>query len=998
MAKTTIGFEDITLAGAIKIDFEPMMRDHFTTFELSLGNVIFGIGTFLDDPHIGPRTGVYWVFAEGGQIDARGFSVDDPQELELDFSLTAGGHYIERTVGVDPIMKPSEEGSSDAITHTVERYAKDIWETDIETGRIHLTFGDIALELVNSAAPPGSDPTDPEGPFFGLITPASVLGVMFTSCWWEMEEGVETAWLALSLSGIDYSFDEVFKPGPPGTSLYMRGQGNQLIWGSTGEKESKDKGVFTYISPPHIVDWSGYGLCDWGEAEHNPRYDDVLVWGGFHKSQAMDNFTWPLKEETQVGGSGEFDWGDPIPVRLGELRALGTYIQRVAPFADLQSNVAEFWPGPWSYLYVDTKSHMENRFYPKPGDHPLRLPYGIPHLLDPMPHVDPHFGIHVEHDDVSVNMPMGLTERPTHWQGTNFIALDNRTAPVTFKVPSDGGSLHRTFKRNWLPRCTALIEYGRKTGNWSVFPAGYQVRRANYMLELYGDWDWADIKDKTGYEEEEEDVGYFASHRYLLFALEGPQTADETEVMVKLTHHAENVSDDHTLDLTGESGMREVTVALGAPKVTEYTGRYDYGAKQLLIDLAEPYNAIPDLRHVSKLEIFFGEEHEGDWSLVDVTLKRDTDAITRVTMHEPRLGYVSGGLRGVVDGLYPWALCAPDNHNVYAGQEQLVELINWYKTVTLNLTQDGSAAWELEHFLGIVNGACEGWKWTLPDNWGAMLVDEDDRLMTYGYSFDIAERQDLIITDAEAASPEHPAYLGVSKLLARGMGGSVSDLPVYGYSTELTNRYPGRLGAYRWHTAAQLVYRPHGVVCVQGGIHGLGEQVQQAKAIPIYTKRADEDGSHWEVVYELGADIHGYWAVGSDIVAEYTGISPVYWQYRVGKTGSTIGRLYERQWVAEYFKRFKIGGVDAVRDPWGVIWEAFTLEGKVYVRRLNRQALSWGPNRLVVETGGDVGQPSISRNHLGLIYVSALVDDAISPTTWYSRDTGKTWEELPSDD
>ncbi len=85
-------------------------------------------------------------------------------------------------------------------------------------------------------------------------------------------------------------------------------------------------------------------------------------------------------------------------------------------------------------------------------------------------------------------------------------------------------------------------------------------------------------------------------------------------------------------------------------------------------------------------------------------------------------------------------------------------------------------------------------------------------------------------------------------------------------------------------------------------------------------------------------------------------------------------------------------------DPWGFTWEAFTIDGSIFVRRLNRQQLTFGEPILVAQLGDGISQPAITRNHTGIIYVSVIVEGAAEPVTYISRDTAKTWEQLSSDD
>ncbi len=940
IAHTTIGFEDTVLTGTVTIDFDKLMDDHFAQFVLQLGELQLWIGTHLDSPSAPNRTGVYWIQVPGRQEAAAPFDVSDPKELELEFSIAASGYHIQRQLSHTPLMKPACDFPSPHETHTVEREAIDTWTTELEDGTIEVQFGELSASITNGQPPPGYDPTDPENPAYAEITPTSHISLDFQACYTQHDGSYDSARVSLALNNVPLIFDEVYAEKPP---VVMRGDGSTLFWGSTGVSEVKDISIAAHVAPPHIVDWSQYGLCNWGETAHNDEYDSVLVWGGFTKTTAIDGIVWPLREETDAGGTGEFDWGDPIPVRLGDLRALGTYVQRVNPYTPLKSNAPEFWYGPWVSLRVDTRSHQKHNLYPKPlSEHPLRLPIGIPHLLNPMPDVDPHFPLTVTRTDVVVDVPDGLDGRPSAWESADFELTGGdvgSTGVVEFDVPIDGGVLSRTLKSNWLPRCSALIEYGGATGNWSVFPAGYMVHRANYMRELYDEWDWDDIEEKTGYVEDDEDVTYFSSHRYLLIEIEGPMAADATELQVDLTYRVETVNDDHTLDLTGPSGVRGVSCSLGPPRVASYTGYYTASKKAITIDLAEPFGALLDLRHVESISITFADIHAGEWELSNVALVHDDNIPEAlVTMHEARHGYVSGGVRGVVNGVYPLSLVTSGNFQTYGGQEPLVELINWNWTVTPQLTLDGSTAWSLEEFVDILTAACEGWEWELPDNWGNMVTDAFDNRLTVGRSFDVAERQ---------------AY-------------------------EPATGYPARLGAQRWQTAPRLVYRPHGVVCVQGGIHGLTDTRNGSGGVVAY--------GGGEIA--LQTDAHGYFQIGADIVREY----PTPWEYTVG--GQKFSRLYERQYRSALYDIFpRCRQPHLALDDSGRVWLAAN-DGKgnirVYWRPSPQQPWERCTDAFISR---DHAHPCITPMHDGRLMVSATDSTGVVDIVVSSND-GKNWGTL----
>jgi hypothetical protein len=981
---TTIGFDDIVVSG--EVELPPVGA----SWEFTIGDIILTV--WVDGLYIH-----FDISSAGGPLSswASGTTPIAPtqvDDLTFTFAVTAGGYHIRRSYGLDTIgfpprgrMKPNEENPSPNPTHSIEMYAADNWVVDKDPGALHVQLGEIEWDGVN-----GMNPAPPSDPFPGdyrvEVLPSSQMSVLFGGTYDAGDPRVLCT-TTVSTNYLDYDFsliDELLVVDvPTQRGIHMTGSDNAITW-RNDDGIGGVHGMWVAISPPLAVNWENYGLCDWGETKHNERYDDVLVWGGFRKVPEMDGkISWPHKSETQVPMASEdddFEYGDSIPVRLGDLHKLGVYVQ-----PPLEGDNCRFWEGPNILLHVDRKSHIKHNLYPK-GDleHPLRFPIGIPHLLNPMPDASPRFEIPVERYNVAIDIPQGTTKRPSVWEcDDDHIAnlLPKLEEPVQFNTTEKKPfTLYRNLQSSWLPRCQALIDYGNQTGNWAPFPTSYIIRRANYFGQVFDDWDWQDIEDKTGYIIGPEDVSCYSSHRYLKVKLRTwvedmgwlpgtSATVGDDGYKLTLTHHEEQVSDSHILDLTGASGIREVTVSLGPPQQTTFEGKDHPDGDAIVFDFAEHLPDIPDLRHVSKIELFVDNTADDRvWELVDVELY---DAVAKpqalATMHEARHAYVSGGVRGVVNGLYEHALCAPGNFRVYNGHEPLVELINWYWTQTLQLTLDGSTAWQLEDFLILLSGCCEGWNWRLPDNWDAMVLDADDNRLTFGYSFDFEEAQDTIVVAGATDSSQPP------------------------------DAYAGRIGAYRWQAAPHLVYKPHGVVCVQGGMHGFADDTDRLNYVSIYHKPEGMPETNWLIHKYASVNGYAYWATGDDIVYAYNDTTPVFWNYRVGKKGTPIPRLYERQWVHRYYEssldRFD-GGINAMRDPWDIIWEAYTIGGNVYVRRLNRQLLSWGPSVLVASVGNDASQPSISRNHSGLLYVSVLAGSESNPITFYSDDVGRTWVQF----
>ncbi len=380
---TTIGYDNITLSGEICVnknvfyeyEREVDIAQHFS-WRMIIGDVQLACWYVTDFTYDRNEFG-YVLSTQADEwfdhikIINRPFSLGE--DLCLPFSINVSGYHIRRTYGIDisgPFgsgrMKPNEENPSPNPTHSIEMYAADNWITDDDPGEIHVTFGDLSWDMINGENNP------PEGyPFWARILPSDF--IYLESCKYQADDAMTSCTTTLNTNLFPYNFDHVnISEEVPvvGSDVYcyLTGSGNKLEWwndGGFGRRHTCCLGVKLY--PPLVVDWSRYGLCDWGETKHNERYDDVLVWGGFRKVPEMDGkISWPHKSETQVPMASEdadFEYGDSIPVRLGDLHKLGVYAQ-----PPLEEDNCRFWEGPNIFLHVDRKSHIKHNLYPK-GDH-----------------------------------------------------------------------------------------------------------------------------------------------------------------------------------------------------------------------------------------------------------------------------------------------------------------------------------------------------------------------------------------------------------------------------------------------------------------------------------------------------------------------------------------------------------------------------------------------------------------------------------------------------
>jgi len=360
----------------------------------------------------------------------------------------------------------------------------------------------------------------------------------------------------------------------------------------------------------------------------------------------------------------------------------------------------------------------------------------------------------------------------------------------------------------------------------------------------------------------DEDVTYWLSHRYLEISCQ-PQTGPLPvgtilSIPITVKYKTASVYDNHQ-DSTIDALQRQVSVSLGAEQEISYTGRAAAGT--IWVDLWT--TARPDLQHVSSIEITLPDGY-GNWVLSDTHLREhnSNDPVhvapsthTYLTMHEVLRAYASGGARSQVDGICIGSLCSAANFNVFSGHERLLEMIWWFTYITEKNTVDQSAMWSLANYLQMASYCVEGWDAALPGNWDARTIDADDKILTQGYSCDVMECQ------------HHNVDSGVA------IGG---------------------LKCYQWATAAGILYKPHGVLVVEGGIHGLANR-RDACCVKVY-RRERGTSDVWENISSPATDGHGYWyfpaasdsgGVGEPIVRYDTDEKPVYYEYLVSGSNNT---------------------------------------------------------------------------------------------------------------
>jgi len=127
------------------------------------------------------------------------------------------------------------------------------------------------------------------------------------------------------------------------------------------------------------------------------------------------SFTWPQKEDTDIGGEGDFDWGDSIPVRIGELHGIGTYWQIVENFDRSQNSPYEyeFWVGPDLFLRIDQVSARAHNIPTHSGQYIIM---GGPPLNATNCYSDPTFTCNLALNDTNFDLGGALGHRASAWE------------------------------------------------------------------------------------------------------------------------------------------------------------------------------------------------------------------------------------------------------------------------------------------------------------------------------------------------------------------------------------------------------------------------------------------------------------------------------------------------------------------------------------------------------------------------------------------------------
>ena len=568
--------------------------------------------------------------------------------------------------------------------------------------------------------------------------------------------------------------------------------------------------------------------------------------------------------------------------------------------------------------------------------------YPVPGLSATDCHSNPLFDIRVTHADVDADAPASLGYRPSAWQSDDFLVTNGGVGSsgfVSFGVSASGETLYRELTDNWLAR---NVFYSGPPCVAVAMPHSYFHHKQNSWSDTYG-------SPYQGYTSPDEDVTWYQSHRYLEIGLAPGGVPTEKNFQVTLYYKTETVADNYFDDAT-----RTVVCSLSAEQSVTYMVTWD--SNRLWVDLWK--KDCPALEHITKIEIQFPQEALA-WALTGMTLARHSDhdphraEVTPhglVTVAEVWDRYMWRGLNAVMDGKCKQVLrtSGPQEH-VYSGHEEVVEAV--WRLITALTKTDASSAWTAANYCSILSNCCEGWTWQLPADWNALTIDAASGILTLGYSFDWVERQDY---DVDAGT------------------------------------YPGGLTVLNWTPAKALLYKPHGVTVVQGGIHGMANRRSDCCGA-VYNREAGSAAA-WTLVDSPASDGHGYWFTGQDLLHHYTGMVPTYYEYRVNELPPEydFNRLYRGQWEWDYLVIASAGkkcGVYTDRD--GVTWYVWIAGNDILLKYMTAEYTTFSV-AITVDSSGLYDMVDVHGDGR-LLVVGARNSGTEAMYSFHSVDMGGTW-------
>jgi len=1043
VAKTDIVSEDsIEWSGSLWLTSNNGAGDYGAAVWLNCNNIEVRMTLESDDPNGRARFvgTISWGGGGPGEVDTWNGSWFThwlqpgyvEQTIDWPFTISSTGSYIDR----DRTMEPWR-GSTIGPTHAIESRFSEVWVNGA-TREVTVTFGELSW-------------ADAE-----TIYPDSSVGVGHY-LHWPSETDFDYAKITLESTSFEYDFTSIedhcygaYDTAPLGTNP---GEGNMGVWGDGSALNFRTFGagtgfgahpyIYKTFSQPRVLDLRQTGLCGWGDTSPDDdlygsqlhwlwngyavcpvwRYQDGPLWvpgdatcgsppglypqwagpawdavagkfdpmwnpldaycpycgsqlrpGGMLKVPWVSG--WPDTSETDWESTGEFQDSTEAPLTQSQLHnVFDPYAQRLTPYsawdkkAEYADDDYDLLSGSGGTLLVDRTNGRKNRLpdtLAKPGGVPV-IPIHVGGCNSTSCSSSPYFNLAIDFKAVDVDLSGTTGARVSAWESDDFSVSGGAvgtSSTVKFTVPAGGGTLKRgPLIDPYWGRNAAMI--AAESGG--AFSECYTYHKNNTAIP--GGWPsgWTDT-DCQGGGHAGVDVTWWATHRYATLVA-APDTGWDgiTLPQLRLTYSTEAV-DDNLYDSWPTKDV-EVSVASSGLMLTIVGAR---NGDTVYYDLLHPRFA--RLEHVTQIEVIFAEGAAGDWTLNGLRLDPSdaapgaTTALSTTTMHQCHHAYDWGGIRGVIDGRCVLALRATDcgaalyqpRHVWKKGLEELIPDVDEVYTLDpVKGTLDTSTVYSLEKYARLIEAVGEGWTATTPGDWDSRYKDGDGTVLDIGRAFDVVENQD---------------YGGVR----------------CGFS------------GWLWQGVAGLCYTPHGVLCAQGGIHGLSNVVDTPSFVVVERRLPASGYDDWTAVAPaLGSDAHGYWAGGFNFVEGYYANLPAYWQFRVDDY--EFARLYARQWQWAYYNAMGWPDIDIGRID-GITHLAWISSDGIYYSQIDDQLEGWRYGAIDPVAGkvkkvlvmptvdGPFDNPSVTRLPTDRLIVTAHNRGLASTRAMISKNQGETWE------
>lgn len=569
------------------------------------------------------------------------------------------------------------------------------------------------------------------------------------------------------------------------------------------------------------------------------EFSDALLWGGFrrHDAYALD---YPLKEDTEIVGTGEFAHGEACPLKLSDIIGLGetvtsnwqSWVGSIAPNLSGPGGdplTGDFLPALWDGTIrarLDKQWMLDNNWLVQQNMGSAESPdpcYDRDLVVDgwlydqPDTTAQPWEELEISlADTVDIDLSGKVAKRVTAWTSEDGVVEGGEvdsTGAVKLTL-EDAGSLTRTLKSNFA----AKVAWVKSTQSYAELPRLYWLLGQNApTCKGYGTWP-------------NEDVCKW-NYAYLDVGLVCPPETLETDIVTLTVQYRKitNLVDSHVIStrrITGDPDPEWDVAPFECDRGDLQTLTYEItglepGAQTKQVCLMTPASGAtqPDIQFAEVVTLDF--PRAGEWQLSSLRLAKGEAAATHLFTHvaedwrysvNPLVSteIISGGLRGRIDNNSNGVAVPQDSYSRFELEPVLPFIDFWWSPnslISLN------KLWTLEEFLEIIENVGNG-----------VTVSEPDWENWYADTKGAAVANDLV--------------------------------PCLDYSENL--RLALRCGTY--NPAAGLAYKPYMWIALGGAAEGL--LTKNGNLVPnenVALTRTGEDPDTPEKVQTCSTDSVGVW-------------------------------------------------------------------------------------------------------------------------------------------